>query len=119
MAIRMTKKIMKKKATHHDDVLVNMKLLFETIGVQGDVEHVYRIARLSKPSATMSVTQANCEAVPMLPREKLRQLNPREREHSCHKSGTLSIVVLTRRREIADEFEYHLKYVLGRSPKER
>jgi hypothetical protein len=51
MAIRMTKEIMKKKATHHDDVLVLMKLLFETIGVQNDIEHVYRIASLSKPSA--------------------------------------------------------------------
>jgi hypothetical protein len=38
-------------ATYHDDIPVLVKLLFEIIGVHGDIEHVYRIASLSKPSA--------------------------------------------------------------------
>jgi hypothetical protein len=40
MAIRMTKEIMGKNTTHQDDRVL-MKLLFETIGVQNDIEHIY------------------------------------------------------------------------------
>lgn len=38
-------------ATNHDDFPVQMKLLVEMIGVGDDIEHVYRITSLSKPSA--------------------------------------------------------------------
>jgi len=59
--------MVKRIATHHDDIRVLMKFLFKTIGVQSNIERVYRIASLSKPSTKTSALWAGCETVPVLP----------------------------------------------------
>ena len=47
---------MKQNATHHDDGWL-IKLLGETTRAHDDIEHVYRITSLSKPSVNHISTE--------------------------------------------------------------